>query len=198
MEKREKTKLITSIGGQALMEGIMMRGPKKTAIAVRRADGEILLEEMEPLGLGKKAKILRVPIIRGIVNMIDSFGTGYKALMRSAELAVDDVEETPEEEMSKFEKWIDDKFGDKFLKIFMGIAMVISIAFCVALFFFVPTWLFNLLQMIPNSEWLGSHMIYRSVFEGFIRILLFLGYMALCLLNPLHPSAHLSGCTSLL
>ena len=56
MEKREKTKLITSIGGQALMEGIMMRGPKKTAIAVRRADGEILLEEMEPLGLGKKAK----------------------------------------------------------------------------------------------------------------------------------------------
>ena len=112
MEKREKTKLITSIGGQALMEGIMMRGPKKTAIAVRRADGEILLEEMEPLGLGKKAKILRVPIIRGIVNMIDSFGTGYKALMRSAELAVDDVEETPEEEMSKFEKWIDDKFGD--------------------------------------------------------------------------------------
>lgn len=183
MEKREKTKLITSIGGQALMEGIMMRGPKKTAIAVRRSDGEILLEEMEPLGLGKKAKILRVPIIRGIVNMIDSFGTGYKALMRSAELAVDDVEETPEEEMSKFEKWIDDKFGDKFLKIFMGIAMVISIAFCVALFFFVPTWLFNLLQMIPNSEWLGSHMIYRSVFEGFIRILLFLGYMALCLLN---------------
>lgn len=179
--KREKTKLITSIGGQALMEGIMMRGPKKTAVAVRRADGEILLEDMEPLALGKKSKILRVPIIRGVVNMIDSFGTGYKALMRSAELAIDDIEDPEEEEMSRFEKWIDDKFGEKFLKVFMAITMVITIALCVAVFFVVPTWLFNLIQSAVPS--LGDHMIYRSVFEGVVRILLFLAYMALCLLN---------------
>lgn len=179
--KREKTKLITSIGGQALMEGIMMRGPKKTAVGVRKADGEILLEEMEPLALGKKCKIFKVPIIRGVVNMIDSFGTGYKALMRSAELAIDDIEDPEEEEMSRFEKWIDDKFGEKFLKVFMAITMVITLALCVAVFFVVPTWLFNLIQSAVPS--LGDYMIYRSVFEGVVRIILFLAYMAFCLLN---------------
>lgn len=178
--KREKTKLITSIGGQALMEGIMMRGPQKTAIAVRKTDGEIILEDMKPLAIGKKSKFLRIPIIRGIVNMIDSFGTGYKALMRSAELAIDDIE-APEEEMSRFEKWVDDKFGDSFLKIFMVITMVITIAVCIAVFFVVPTWLFNLIESAVPS--LGDYIVYRSVFEGIVRIILFLAYMALCLLN---------------
>lgn len=178
--KREKTKLITSIGGQALMEGIMMRGPQKTAIAVRKTDGEIILEDMKPLAIGKKSKFLRIPIIRGIVNMIDSFGTGYKALMRSAELAIDDIE-APEEEMSRFEKWVDDKFGDSFLKIFMVITMVITIAVCIAVFFVVPTWLFNLIESAVPS--LGDYIVYRSAFEGIVRIILFLAYMALCLLN---------------
>ncbi len=179
--KRQKTKLITSIGGQALMEGIMMRGPQKTAVAVRRSNGEIVLEDMKPLALGKKSRILRLPIIRGVVNMIDSFGTGYKALMRSAELAIDDIEDPGEEEMSRFEKWIDEKLGDKFLKIFMGITMVITIAVCIAVFFVVPTWLFNLIVSAVPS--LGNHIVYRSVFEGIVRIIIFLLYMALCLLN---------------
>ena len=90
--KREKTKLVTSIGGQALMEGIMMRGPKKTTVAVRKADGTIELEEVKPLDWVKKYKILRIPIIRGIANLIDSLVTGNKALMLSADTALEGEE----------------------------------------------------------------------------------------------------------
>ena len=88
--KKQKTKLITSIGGQALMEGIMMRGPKKTTAAIRKPDGTIILEEIHPLDWGKKHKILRLPLIRGVVNMIDSLVTGEKALMMSADKALED------------------------------------------------------------------------------------------------------------
>lgn len=177
--KREKTKLITSIGGQALMEGIMMRGPKKTTVAVRKPDGTIELEEIKPLDWSKKHKILGLPIIRGIVNMIDSLVTGNRALMLSADKALD--EETPEEEMTKFDKWVDKHFGDKAVSIIMGIAMVIAIAFCVAVFFYVPTWVFNLLSSI--FPFLNDSMVWRSAFEGIFRIVLFLIYMSLCAMN---------------
>ena len=80
-EKKEKTVRVTSIGGQALMEGIMMRGPKKTTVGVRKPDGSIELEEIEPLNLTKKYKLLRIPILRGVANMIDSLVTGNKALI---------------------------------------------------------------------------------------------------------------------
>ena len=178
--KREKTKLITSIGGQALMEGIMMRGPKKTTAAIRTPDNEIILEEVEPMNLGKKNKFFRLPIIRGIVNMIDSLVTGNRALMLSADKAIGD-EEVPEEEMSKVDKWLNDHFGDKLVKVIMFVAMFIAVVFCVGVFFYVPTWVFNLL-----SGWLtflNDSMIWRSAFEGIFRIVLFLVYMAVCTMN---------------
>lgn len=178
--KREKTKLITSIGGQALMEGIMMRGPKKTTVAVRKPDGEIELEEIEPMNLGKKNKFFRLPIIRGIVNMIDSLVTGNKALMLSADKAIGD-EEVPEEEMSKFDKWLNDHFGDKLVNVIMFIAMFVAVVFCVAVFFYVPTWIFNLLA--GWFPFLNDGMIWRSAFEGFLRIALFLVYMVFCTMN---------------
>lgn len=178
--KREKTKLITSIGGQALMEGIMMRGPKKTMVGVRKPDGEIEVEEMEPMNLGKKCKFFRIPIVRGVVNMIDSFVTGNKALMLSADKALGD-EEVPEEEMSKFDRWLNKHFGDKIVNIIMTTAMVIAVAFCVAVFFFVPTWIFNLLA--SWFQFLNDTMIWRSAIEGTLRIVLFLIYMAFCTIN---------------
>lgn len=178
--KREKTKLVTSIGGQALMEGIMMRGPKKTTVAVRKSDGTIELEEVKPLDWAKKYKILRIPIIRGIVNLIDSLVTGNKALMLSADKALDG-EEVPEEELSKFDKWLDEHFGDKIVNVIMVVSMVVAIAFCVGVFFFVPTFLFNLLSSV--LPFLNDQMIWRSAFEGIIRIILFLIYMSLCTLN---------------
>ncbi len=178
--KREKTKMITSIGGQALMEGIMMRGPKKTTVAIRNHNGEIELEEINPLNLEKKYKLFSIPIIRGVVRMIDSLVTGNKALMLSADKAIGD-EEVTEDEMSKFDKWLNKHFGDKIVNIIMMVSMVIAVAFCIAVFFFVPTWIFNLLAgWLP---FLNDSMVWRSALEGIMRIILFLVYMALCTMN---------------
>ena len=178
--KREKTKFVTSIGGQALMEGIMMRGPLKSTIGARKNDGSIYLEEIKPMDLVKKYKILRLPILRGVANMIDSLVTGNKALMRSADIAMEG-EEIAEEEMSKFDKWIDKHFGDKMVSIIMTVSMVVAIIFCVGVFFYVPTLLFNLLA--GAFPFLNDQIIWRSAFEGIIRIMLFLIYMSLCTLQ---------------
>lgn len=178
--KKEKTIRVTSIGGQALMEGIMMRGPKKSTIGVRKNDGTIELEEIQPLNLTKKYKLLRIPILRGVANMIDSLVTGNRALMKSADKAMEG-EEVPEEELSKLDIWLDKHFGEKMVSFIMGAAMVLAILFCVAVFFFVPTLLFNLLA--SAFPFLNDHMIWRSAFEGILRIILFLIYMGLVTLN---------------
>lgn len=178
--KREKTKLITSIGGQALMEGIMMRGPKKSTVAVRKADGSVELEEIQPLNLTKKYKILRLPVLRGVAAMIDSLVTGEKALMMSADKALEG-EEVPEEELSKFDIWLNEHFGEKLVKVIMTIATVIAVLFCVGVFYFLPTFLFNLTA--SAFPFMNDAMIWRSAYEGIIRIILFLIYMSLCTLN---------------
>ena len=156
-----------------------MRGPKKTTVAVRKSDGSIELEEIQPLNWSKKHKILGLPIIRGVVNMIDSLVTGMKALTMSADKILD--EEVEEEEMSKFDKWVDKHFGEKAVNIIMGISMVIAVVFCVAIFFYVPTWIFNLLASV--FPFLNDTMIWRSAIEGIMRIALFLVYMVFCTAN---------------
>jgi len=184
--KKQKTKLITSIGGQALMEGIMMRGPKKCTMAVRKSDGTIELEEVKPLDWAKKHKILRLPLIRGVVNMIDSLVTGEKALMRSADKALEGSDEEEEGEPSKFDLWLEKHFGDKIINVIMVLSTVIAVVFCIAVFYFAPTWLYNL-----TAEWLtfmkepvlGMERFWQSAFEGIIRIVLFLAYMSFCTLN---------------
>ena len=178
--KKEKTQKITSIGGQALMEGIMMRGPLKTTVGIRKFDGSIELEEVQPLNLTKKYKILRIPILRGVANMIDSLVTGNKALLLSADKAMEG-EEVPEEEMSKVDKWLDKHFGEKVVGFIMGAAMVLAIIFCVGVFFFVPTLLFNLLS--EAFPYFKEPIIWRSAFEGILRIILFLIYMGLVTVN---------------
>ncbi len=183
--KKEKTKLITSIGGQALMEGIMMRGPKKTTVAVRKYDGSIELEEIQPLNWAKKHKILRLPLIRGVVNMIDSLVTGEKALMLSADKALEG-EDDPDEQPSKLDVWLDKHFGDKIINIIMVFSTVLAVAFCIAVFYFLPTVLFNLTAgwlTFMNEPVLGMERFWQSAFEGIIRIILFLVYMCLCTLN---------------
>ncbi len=178
--KNKKVQKITSIGGQALMEGIMMRGPKKTTVGVRKYDGSIELEEIEPLNLTKKYKLLRLPILRGVAGMIDSLVTGNKALMLSADKAMDG-EEVPEEEMSKFDKWLDKHFGEKAVNFIMVLSVIFAVAICIGLFFFLPTWLFNLTA--SQLDFLNDHMLWRSSFEGIVKIILFLLYMGLITLN---------------
>ncbi len=183
--KKEKTKLITSIGGQALIEGIMMRGPKKSTIAVRKSDGSIELEDIKPLDWAKKHKILRLPLIRGVVGMIDSLVTGERALMKSADKALDGQEET-DEEPSKLDMWLEKHFGDKIVNIVMVVSTVIAVLFCIALFYFLPTWLFNFSSEALNfmkEPVLGMERFWQSAYEGIIRIILFLIYMCFCTLN---------------
>ena len=169
----EKTKKITSIGGSALIEGIMMRGPKKTVVAVRTAPDKIETEELKVTTLREKYKFLRIPFIRGIAGMIDSLKLSYKSLMLSANKDIDSIE-VEEEKMSKFEKWLNDKLGEKLMNVIMTIASVLGVALAIVLFVWVPSLLYGLLQ--PLHPVFDSQLL-RSTFEGVLRIVLFLGYI---------------------
>ncbi len=167
MAKQQKR---TSIGGQALIEGIMMKGPFKTAMAVRKPDGTLAVEESEP-----KAKkwYNKAPFVRGTVNFVTQLAEGYTYLSRSAEIsgAADDEEG---EELSKFEQWLNDKFGEKLMGIVMAAAMVLGVALAVLLFVFVPTWLFMLIQLAAGETDLSA---FQSLFEGILKIAIFIAYM---------------------
>lgn len=171
---REKTKCITSIGGQALIEGIMMRGPKKTEIAVRLPDGSISVEELAAENPAKNHPILKWPVLRGIAVFVNSLSVGYRALTRSAEKA--GLEEDDGEPESKFDRWVEEKFGDKILNILMVAGTVLGFAIAIALFFVLPTWLFNLLRAPAGAD----IEIWRSPVEGVMRIAIFLTYVYLC------------------
>ena len=177
MSKTE-TKKITSIGGSALIEGIMMRGPKKTTVAVRTGENSIYTEDIEMNFLSEKSKIWKVPFFRGVAGMIDSMRLSYKSLMLSADKAME-AGEIEEEEPGKFEKWIDEKLGDKFLKVLMVFSTVLGIALAVLLFFFLPTWIFNLFGIWFPSIGRGGEEVrfWQSVIEGLLKIIIFLGYI---------------------
>ena len=159
----------TSIGGQALIEGIMMRGPKVTAMAVRNPEGEIILEEHPTRGT-ERAKFFKLPIIRGVFNMVDSLAAGYKYLMRSAEISGVDAEE--EKRKAENPKWYDAPIVDKLL---MPIATVLAVVLAVVLFFWLPMQLFTWLSAAVPA--LDGHYLLRAVFEGVLRILIFIGYV---------------------
>lgn len=161
----------TSIGGQALIEGIMMRGVSKAAMAVRMKDGGIDVEEWQ---LGERKWYQKVPFIRGSFNFVTTLSDGYKCMMKSAEKSgmLDD----DGEEMSKFEKWLDDKFGDKLTQAIMAVAMVLGVALAVVLFMFVPSYLFTLLEKLAGETDIS---MWKSAFEGVLKLILFVGYMAI-------------------
>jgi len=169
---------ITSIGGQAVIEGVMMRGPFKTAIAVRKPDKEIEYK-VEENGTKKRNKILKLPIIRGAVNFVDSLVIGMKALMYSAEFI--DLEEEEESE-SKFDKWLEEKLGDKIKDIVIYFSIALSIVLSVGLFILLPTavtrgleWLFSFTSFGAVAE----TKLFTSITEGAVRMIIFVGYLAL-------------------
>lgn len=170
-------KKITTIGGQALMEGIMMVGPQRTVAAFCSEEGQISTEEISVPRLTKLYPILGKPFIRGIFSLIDSFRLGYKALSLSADKLTGGEEE---EELSGFDKWLNDHLGEKITGVIMTIASVLGIALAIALFFFLPTVLFNLLEAVAPGEISG----WRSIFEGVIRIGIFVGYVVLIGMVP--------------
>ena len=159
---------MTSIGGQALIEGIMMRGPYKSAMAVRNPEGEIVLEECETKGKDRP-KFCKLPFVRGIFNMYDSLTFGYKCLMRSAEIAgLDD--EADKKEGKEPSKW--DKLFEKLL---MPIATVLGVGLAILLFFYLPMqiwkWITGANEAVSQNYWL------RACFEGVLRIIIFVGYV---------------------
>ncbi len=166
MANQEKFK--TMIGGQALIEGLMMRGPQKDAIVVRGKDG--LTVEVTDRKVRPKKSILNWPVIRGAVTFFDAQLTGVKALMRSADLSPEEGQEEP----SKFDKWLEDKLGDKrFQQLVVGIAVAMGLGLSILLFFLLP--------MVISSffdRWIRNTLLLNLV-EGVVRIVIFAGYMLL-------------------
>lgn len=162
-------KKITTIGGQALMEGIMMVGPKRTTAAFCDEQGNITTEDIEVERITKKYPLLGKPFIRGIFAMIDTFRLGYKALSLSA----DKLTDMEEEELTGLDKWLQEHLGDKLTGIIMGVGSVLGVGLAIVLFFMLPTFLFNLLQGAAGDGIAG----WRSVFEGLLRIAIFVGYV---------------------
>ncbi len=166
----EKKEHITSIGGSAVMEGVMMKGPKEIATAVRKSDGEIVLDKKAVSSLVTKYHVNKVPIIRGVFAFFDSMICSVKALMWSAEFF--DVEEEEGKE-SKFDKWLEAKFGDKVKDIVIYFSLFVSLIFSIGLFFLLPNIITGFLGDLVESN------ILKTLIEGVVRIGLFLGYVLL-------------------
>lgn len=158
----------TSIGGQALIEGIMMRGPVLTSMATRMPDGSIDVETWNTHKGSKTPWTRKTPFIRGIFNMVDSMVVGYHCLMKSAEKV--GVEEEP----SKFDKWLEKKLGDNMMKVLGGFAAVLGVALAAVLFIFIPTGLSSLLKPLIGTG------VGLSLIEGLIKVIILVGYMWLC------------------
>lgn len=174
-QNKDKTLHKTSVGGQALIEGIMMQGPKGAAVSVRTPDGEIDTEMVNFKHAKDKFKPLGWPLIRGVVAYIESMIFGYKCLMMSAEKSgLEDLEDS-EENMSKFDKWLNDHIDKKVLGVLTGIASVLGMLIAFLLFFYLPTIAVNFLNKI-SGEVLTN---YRALFEGIIRMIIFVAYIAL-------------------
>ena len=161
-------KFKTTIGGQALIEGIMMRGPEKDAIVVRGKEG--LCVEVHPRKVHKRGSFAALPLIRGAVNFFDAQVTGVKALMRSADLAPEDFAE--EEKPSKFDQWLEKKLGnEKFQEYVIGFAVFLGLAMSIGLFFLLPMVIGSLFDRWITTT-LGLNLL-----EGLIRIVIFMAYM---------------------
>ena len=158
----------TMIGGQALIEGIMMRGPEQDAVVVRTPEG--LKTELSPRKTHPKSSPLAWPFIRGPVNFFDSQMVGIRALMKSADLNP----EASEEQGSKFDQWLDKKLADKrFQNSILTITVCISLLLSVGLFFIVPMLLGAIFE-----NWI-SNTLALNLIEGLIRVVILVGYMYL-------------------
>ena len=167
-KEHTQEKFKTMIGGQALIEGIMMRGPELDAIVIR-SNGELKVETTKRKIRSKKSP-LAWPLIRGAVNFFDAQVAGVKAIMRSADLSPEETQE----EASKFEKWLEKKLdSEKFQKVLIGIAVALGLCMSIGLFFLLPMVIGSFFyDYLPN-------MILRNLVEGAVRIIIFVVYMYL-------------------
>ena len=159
----------TKMGGQAVMEGIMMKGEKKTALAVRIPDGRIRIKTTENK---KPSRWMTYPLIRGVVTFIASLVQGTKILMDSAEILALYEDDEEEYEESRFEKWLNEKFGSDAAWNFMLYAsVVVALIFAIGIFIIAPTWVVNLMKYFTDS------VLWLNLVEGVLRIALFVLYV---------------------
>ena len=167
-EKTQGEKFKTMIGGQALIEGIMMRGPEKDAVVV--TNGKELTVEVHPRKVIPPKSIKRLPFIRGMVNFFDSQVVGVKALMRSADLAPEEYQEEP----SRLDLWLEKMLGNEtFQKAVVGIAVAMGLGLSIVLFFLLPMVVSGLMDGLIHST------VALNLVEGVIRMVIFLVYMFL-------------------
>lgn len=187
----------TTIGGQALIEGIMMKGPHKTTMAVRNTKGEIILEPVESGDLRKKFKILSIPIIRGVVAFIESLYWGYKALMRSADLSgyteieeennadgeetgEDIVKDEEHENNDNKEKKEPEKLSAGIMAVVSVIALILGFGLALVLFIWLPAIVFD---KIINPLCGGNVLAFKPLFEGIMKMIFFVLYIYLVSLS---------------
>ncbi len=162
-----------AIGGQAVMEGVMMRSPDNVAIAVRRENGDIVVKCDPNVPISKKHKWMGYPFIRGIVNFCLMLSVGMKTLTASTQMLG-----IADEEPTKFEKWLSKKLGKGIDKIVMGTAIVLAVFLSVLLFFMLPEFVAKLLKSVISSN------VLVNLLSGIVRILILIGYIMFCAKVP--------------
>ena len=161
----------TSIGGQAIMEGIMMRGPRRTAIAVRLPDGRIHMKTQPTPDYGVWSKI---PLVRGVVSFVASLVFGTQVLMYSADVLEEYLPEEETEQPGKFETWVENKLGkDKAWNILLWVSVVLALIFSIGIFMLLPTAIVGVFAKLTDN------IIILNLIEGIVRIAIFIGYVAL-------------------
>lgn len=189
MEKNNQNELscrLNKVGGQAVLEGVMMKAGNKTVTTCRKDDGTLVVTDDSFTSIRKKHKILDLPIVRGVVNFVEMMMLSFKTLKNSTEaLGI-------EEEESKFEKWLKEKLGVKSTDFIMAISLVLGLALSLVLFLGLPifiTWGINEIShllsgnyiFIEGDKWSDT---LKSVVEGLIKVVIFIGYLSLVSLMP--------------
>ncbi len=172
----KRRNISSGIGGQAVMEGIMMRNRDDYSVAVRKSDGSILVKKEKIPESWRKPffrKIGKIFFIRGIFSFVFSLVIGNKALNYSSNVYANDVEEDEEEEMSRFEQWLTDKLGDKAEKVISAIVMFLAILLALGLFVLLPSWIGHALKSVLPARWMAN------LAEGVIRVVIFIAYVRL-------------------
>ncbi len=177
MENKNTCRL-NKVGGQAVLEGVMMKAGNRTVTTCRKSDGSLVVTDAEFNSVRKKHKILNLPIIRGVVNFVEMLMLSYKTLGASAEAL--DIEE----EESKFEKWLKEKLGVKTTDFIMGVALILGLILSAGLFIALPIGVVALVEWLFGLGGIAIPGAVSSILEGVTKVGIFLGYLALVSLMP--------------
>ena len=173
-KNEEKNPRLGKVGGQALLEGIMMRSGDDLAISVRAQDGTVRSKRKKFVSVRKKYKFFNIPLIRGVVSFVESLVMSYQTMDDGVNMLGIEEEET------KFEKWLKEKFGANLFDVMMPIAVILSLFLAAGIFILLPTWIASLIA-IPFGGDIG---IWQSAIEGVLKVAIFVGYMLLISLMP--------------